>query len=100
MAILGAYEDKGEVVLEFSDDPPVRLSWREALMRARACIGDPSVQNVIEDIIGAAKEARKKDPAEDGWTPPRSVSMYNGRKRSDIDGRRDQDKPRIILPDS
>lgn len=99
MAILGAYEDKGEVVLELSDDPPVRLSWREALTRAQACIGDPSVQGLIEEIIGAAKEARKKDPEQSGWDPPKSVSMYTGGKRADVTTRQATPKPRIILPD-
>jgi hypothetical protein len=94
MAILGAYENKGEVVIEFRDHGPTRLSWRAALTRCAAVAQaetamstgcrEPGIQNAVEQILAAARDARKKDPEQTGWRPPRSVSMYKQGNRKEI----------------
>lgn len=108
MAILGAYEDHGEVIVEFSDHPPTRLHWRTALQRcegiarAEQSVGigrrEAGVQKVIEQIIAAARDARKKDPAQTGWKPPTSVSMYKSASRAEISAARIKSQRKIILP--
>ena len=108
MAILGAYEDKGEVVIEFSNHPPTRLHWRAALQR---CVGvseaecsagagnrTPGIQKAIEQILGAAGEARKKDPTQTGWTPPVSASMYKPGTRSELAAAKEAANRTILLP--
>lgn len=83
MAVLGAYEKNGKVVIEFSDHPAVELDWREAVNRAVA-VGRAEAQlgirrreitqTQIEQILAAAAKARKK--ANPDWSMPRSVRMF------------------------
>ena len=105
MAIEGAYEENGLVVIEFSDDSPVRLTWRQAMERCRAIqeaeqsvsIGRrENVQKAIEQTIAAAIEARKKD--DPSWKPKQSVSMFTGKqaKKSELN----KPKSNIIVANS
>lgn len=108
MAILGAYEDKGEVVIEFSDHPPTRLHWRAALQRcagvteAERTVGpgrrEPGIQKAIEQILGAAREARKKDPTQTGWTAPVSASMYRSGTKAELAAAKEAANRTILLP--
>lgn len=108
MAVLGAYEEDGMVVIEFSDHPPTKLSWREAMKRCRAVQEseaqvsagrrEPGIQKAIEQIIGASREARKKDPAQANWTPPASLSMYRPGTREELESRKRANKVGLILP--
>ncbi len=94
MSILGAYEESGLVVIEHSDHEPSCVTWRDALLRcnavAQAEVGLPSgrreegIQRAIEQIIAAARDARKKDPEQSNWTPPVSVSGFRPGNKNDI----------------
>lgn len=107
MAILGAYEDKGEVVIEFSDHLPTRLSWRTALERCRGVaqaeqsVGagrrSPGIQKAVEQIIAAARDARKKDSEQTGWTPSPAVSMYIPGSKVELAAAKDAASRKILL---
>ena len=83
MAVLGAYEKDGEVVIEYSDHEPSTHSWREALTRLQGILpveaaapkGRREISDqVIEQIIAAARDARKKE--DETYQPPAKISMY------------------------
>ena len=86
MAIIGAYEENGLVVIEFRDHPPVKLHWRKAIERCRAISESESqlslgrralgIQKAVEEVIAASRVARKKDPEQGSWSPSRAVSMF------------------------
>lgn len=92
MAIEGAYEEGGLVVIESDNAEPVRLTWRKAMEHCRAVAEmeqsvsmgrrTPGIQKAIEQIIAAAREARKKTEAD--WKPPTSVSMYQQGSRDEL----------------
>ena len=106
--ILGAYEEGGLVVMEFSDHPPARITWREALRRCQAVSQaeaatsagrrEPGIQRAVEQIIAAARDARKKDPNEANWTPPASVSLFRTGNKADISLQKRGAAAGLILP--
>ena len=106
MAILGAYEEGGLVVIEHSDHPPTHIPWHEAIARCRSVAEaeaqvtagrrEPGVQTAIEQIIAAAREARKK--ADPDWKPPASVSMYISGSKSEIRQKKRAAAVGLILP--
>lgn len=108
MAIEGAYEENGQVVIEYSNAAPSRLPWRVAIQRCQAIsqaehsVGvnrrEEGVQRAIEQIIAAAREARKK--AEADWSPPTSVSMFSVGNKQDIQRRKRAAASGLILPNS
>lgn len=109
MAIEGAYEEDGMVVIEFNDGPPARISWKEALERCQgvsiaeqkvsAGRRSPGIQRAIEQILGAAVAARKKDPGETGWTPPPRMSMFQPGNKAEVAKRKSASNSGLIIPD-
>lgn len=69
--LIGVFEQDGKVVLDFDDAPRVMLTWREAAVRGRAVIAaeanEPvgrrmrNFNKIIEGLIAAIRDARKKD---------------------------------------
>ena len=104
--ILGAYEEGGLVVIEFDNADPVRIPWKEAILRckgvaeAESTVGagrrEPGIQKAIEQIIAAAQEARKK--TDGNWTPPSSVSMFIPGNKADIMAKKRAANVGLILP--
>lgn len=90
MALIGAFEKGGLVVLEDDELGLIPITYREALERcasvwkveSRLPRGrrTPRIQYLIEKILLAAIEAKKK--AKPDWEPPSSVVSFLNAVRS------------------
>ena len=96
MALVGAYEKGGLVWIESDDKPPVAITWRDAILRYKAIMDaeqsitfkrrSPKLQKVLEEVLAAAIESRKKD--EKGWEPKKSMSTFIPAKEKDVKSRK------------
>jgi hypothetical protein len=97
--VVGVYARGNSVIIECKDLPPVELTWKEAIYRARALSEMPFAsiderrrsQQLVEDTIGAAKEARKNE--QKNWRPGASTEMFMQRKPPQVIGPYHQGQP-------